>query len=92
MTSKITKARELFQQHHLEESMGILHRCIQDNPIDLQALLLRGRINYKMQKWGDAMNDYTSVLEIDPENQEAKSGLQMAQNILGYYTPDMFNP
>jgi hypothetical protein len=45
-----------------------------------------------MQKLGDAINDYSSVLELDPDNSEAKSGLQMAQNILGYFTPDMFNP
>ena len=45
-----------------------------------------------MHKWGNAMNDYATVLEIDPNNQEAKTGLQMAKNILGYFTPDMFNP
>ena len=58
----------------------------------VEALLLRGRIHYKMQKWGDAMNDYSSVLELDPDQPEAKSGLEMARNILGYFTPDMFNP
>jgi len=31
-------------------------------------------------------------LENEPENQEAKSGIEMAGNILGYFTPDMFNP
>jgi hypothetical protein len=45
-----------------------------------------------MQKWGDAMNDYSSVLELNPDHLEAKSGLEMARNILGYFTPDMFNP
>jgi hypothetical protein len=32
------------------------------------------------------------VLELQPENQEAKTGLEMAKSILGYFTPDMFNP
>jgi hypothetical protein len=45
-----------------------------------------------MQKWGDAMNDYSAVLDIEPLNQEAKAGMEMAKNILGYFTPDMFNP
>jgi hypothetical protein len=31
-------------------------------------------------------------LELDPDNPEAKSGLEMARSILGYFTPDMFNP
>jgi hypothetical protein len=55
-------------------------------------LLLRGRIYYKMQRWGDAMNDYAAVIEIEPQNHEAKVGIEMSKNILGYFTPDMFNP
>ena len=45
-----------------------------------------------MQQWGNAMNDFSQVLDIEPENQEAKTGQEMAQSILGYFTPDMFNP
>ena len=72
--------------------LAILNEQIQLNANDVPALQLRGRIYYKMEKWGDAMNDYSTILEIDPENTEAKSGLEMARNILGYFTPDMFNP
>lgn len=92
MTEQINEARILFQQNNLLESLEILDQCIQINSLDYQALLLRGKIKYKLQKWGDAMNDFSSVLEIEPENQEAKSGLQMAKNILGYFSPDQFNP
>lgn len=92
MTEQINEARILFQQNNLEQSLAILNQCIQDNFLDYQAILLRGKIKYKQQKWGEAMNDFTSVLEIEPENPEAKSGLQMAKNILGYFTPDLFNP
>jgi len=45
-----------------------------------------------MQKWGDAINDFASVLENNPDHAEAKSRMKMAENILGYFTPDMFNP
>lgn len=92
MTEQINEARILFQQNNLEQSLAILDRCIQRNSLDYQAILLRGKIKYKQQKWGEAMNDFASVLEIEPENPEAKSGFQMAKNILGYFTPDLFNP
>ncbi len=88
----ILKAKHLFEQNELSKSLEILNEHIQVNLTDMEALQLRGRINYKMQNWGDAMNDFASILELDPENPEAKSGLEMAQNILGYFTPDMFNP
>ena len=89
---QINEARILFQQNKLEQALAILNRCIQENSLNDQALLVRGKVNYKQQKWGEAMNDFAAVLEIDPENPEAKSGLQMAKNILGYFTPDLFNP
>jgi cytochrome c-type biogenesis protein CcmH/NrfG len=88
----ISELKQMVEQNELSKSLKILNDLIFVNSADIQVLLLRGRIYYKMQKWGDAMNDYSSVLELDPENQEAKSGLEMAQNILGYFTPDMFNP
>ena len=88
----ITEAKQLFDQNELTKALEILDELISKDGSDFHALLLRSRIFYKMQRWGDAMNDYSSLLEIDPENPEAKSGLTMARSILGYFTPEMFNP
>lgn len=88
----IIEVKQLFEQNELNKAIEILNDIISVNSSEIQSLLLRARIYYKMQKWGDAMNDYCSVLEIDPDNQEAKSGIEMAKSILGYFTPDMFNP
>jgi len=87
-----TEASQLFEQNELGKAREILDLLVLENTTDIQLLLLRGRIFYKMQKWGDAMNDYVAVLEMEPENAEANSGLEMAKSILGYFTPDMFNP
>lgn len=84
--------KQMIEQNELSESLEILNERIRLDPNDLQALLLRGRIYYKMQHWGEAINDFSSVLESDPGNAEAKSGIEMARSILGYFTPDMFNP
>ena len=92
MSDLLDEAKLLFEQNELLGSMEILSRIIQINKNNSSAFLLRARIHYKMQNWGDALNDYYSVLEIDPENQEANSGVEMAKSILGYFTPDMFNP
>jgi Tfp pilus assembly protein PilF len=89
---EITEAIKFFEQNELNKALEILEDIISNEPEDCQALLLRARIQYKRQKWGNAMNDYAAVLEIEPENAEAKSGLEMARSILGYFTPDMFNP
>lgn len=92
MNDLLNEAKILFDQNELTGSLGKVSQLINTDDSNRDAYLFRARIYYKMQKWGDAMNDYCSVLEIDPENQEAKSGIEMAKNILGYFTPDMFNP
>lgn len=92
MSGKLLEAKALFDQHELAGSLDIVNRIIESNNGNGEAFLLRARIHYKIQQWGKAMNDYNSVLEIEPGNQEAKSGIEMARSILGYFTPDMFNP
>jgi cytochrome c-type biogenesis protein CcmH/NrfG len=88
----ISKAKQLFEKNELMLSKDILNKLIIKDPGDIDSHLLRGRINCKIQNWGDAMNDFAAVLEFDPDNSDAKTGLEMAKNILGYFTPDMFNP
>ena len=92
MSDTLIEAKLLFDQNELAGSLEKLSRIIMNDKSNIDAFLLRGRIHYKMQNWGDAMNDYYSVLELDPYNQEAKSGIEMTKSILGYFTPDMFNP
>lgn len=92
MNDLLNKAKLLFDQNEFSGSFEALNEILQNDQNDSGAFLLRARIHYKMQNWGDAMNDYCSVLEIEPENKEAKSGIEMAGNILGYFTPDLFNP
>ena len=92
MSNLILEAKALFDQHELARSLVLVSQIIENDHGNRDAFLLRARILYKMQHWGKAMNDYNSVLEIDPGNQEAKSGIEMARSILGYFTPDMFNP
>lgn len=88
----IEEIKQMIERNELIQSLEILNRQIHAKPNNAEELLLRARILYKMQKWGDAMNDFGAVLDIDPQNAEAKAGLEMARNILGYFTPDMFNP
>ncbi len=92
MENDLQTARQLFKQHELARALQMLKLVLEENSSDSEALLLRAHIQYKMQQWGDAMNDYALVLEYDPENIDAKSGLEMVKSILGYFNPDMFNP
>ena len=59
---------------------------------NIEYLLLKGKIEQKFQHWGEAMNAYNKVLEMDPGHDEAKNNLHLIKNILNFWNPDMFNP
>lgn len=92
MENLLDEAKALFDKHELPDSLNLVNEYLSGDKNNVEALLLKARILYKLQRWGEAMNEYHAVLEIDPDNKEAKSGLEMAKSILGYFTPDMFNP
>lgn len=54
--------------------------------------LLKGKIERKFQNWGQAINAFNKVLELDSDNEEAKHNLQMIQSILDFWNPDLYNP
>jgi len=58
----------------------------------VEYLLIKGRIEQKFQNWGEALNAYNQVLEKEPENILAKNNLELIENILNFWNPEMFNP
>lgn len=52
-----------------------------------------GAIVYsKQQNWGGVINESNEILEIFPNDKQAKSDIAMARSILGFFNPDQFNP
>ena len=77
-TEKAEQARTLFEK--LDE---------QNTP---RYFLLKGKIEQKYQNWGEAMNDFNRVWEIESENTEAANNLHLIKNILNFWNPDLLNP
>lgn len=92
MNTLFDEAFAMFGNNRLDEALLAVNQWIAYDRSNLPGYLLRARIYSRMQNWGNAMNDYMQVLEMEPENQEAKAGLEMVSSILTYFTPDMFNP
>ncbi|MDX9880627.1 MAG: hypothetical protein RBS73_01090 [Prolixibacteraceae bacterium] len=88
------RIQQLIEENKLDDALKMLDRFYEMNSENLPAefYLLKARISGKQHKWGEVINHYHEVLEIDPGNSEAKSGIQMARGILGFFNPDMFNP
>jgi len=73
-----------------EEALKILDNLIVAN--NGEAIFLKGEIYFKMQKWGEALNQFSLFLEQFPDDTKAKSYCAMIQNILGFYHKDLYNP
>lgn len=80
---KIQEARQLFGQFKLDESQALCNAVLLDHPNQIEALLLSAKIASQKQDYGQALNYYNRIIELEQNNQEAKTAIQLIQNILG---------
>jgi Flp pilus assembly protein TadD, contains TPR repeats len=92
MESQLQLAKQHIEAGEIEVAHKILDSIVAKDDATPEVFLSRGLIHFRKQNWGDAINDFTRVIELDPDNSEARHRMEMAKNILGYFTPDMFNP
>ncbi len=82
MSKELNEAINLFQEYKLDEAQELLESIIKSKPDELEALIYLGKIHSRTQNYGVAMNYFNSVLEIQPNNSAAKTGLTLIKNIL----------
>lgn len=69
-----------------------LTAAIAAEPENPALYLERGRLHYRLNAWGPALNDFNRVLTIDPGNAEARQYTGMVQEILDFRYKDIYNP
>ena len=72
--------------------MTALNGALSNNPENTALLLERGKLHYRMNEWGAALNDFNAILRLDPENEEARQYTEMIQEILAFRYKDIYNP
>ena len=61
-------------------------------PADTRLYLDRGKLHWRLNEWGAALNDFNRILEIDPTHEEARQLAEMVREILEYRYKDIYNP
>lgn len=92
MVEELNKAEILFNEGKLNEALELLNEYSKNDPFNIECLLLRAKAYYKMQRWGDALNDLNSVLNKEPENKVANNYKSMVINIISFWNKDNYNP
>lgn len=78
----LAKAIELYTEYKLDEAQVAFENLLVSDKNNIEVLNYLGRIHSKTQNYGVALNYYNKVLEIDSNNDIAKTGLNLIQNIL----------
>ena len=51
-----------------------------------------GKLHYRLNEWGAALNDFNRVLQADDSHAEARQYAQMVREILEFRYKDIYNP
>jgi hypothetical protein len=92
MDEVLKNAELFFSEGRLSETLDLLNGFLSENPFSIDCLLLRVKSNYRLQRWGEVLNDINSILEKEPTNQVAINYKAMVLNIISYWNKDNFNP
>ena len=87
---KLNRVLELIHDEKPREAQLIFNDIVPEESIEY--LMVKGKLEQKFQNWGKAINAFSKVTELDPENIEAQNRLHVVQNILNFWNPEMFNP
>lgn len=82
--------RELLKMGKNTEALELFNKINPSETTDYW--LLKGSLDFRFQHWGEAINAYHHVLDIEPENEEATNHLHMIHDIISFWNPDQFNP
>lgn len=92
MDRQSKQIEQLYTSNQSQKALEFIEKLIQKDPENDELHFCQGKIYYQKQEWGRAINAFQKALEINPDHPEARSQIDMAKSILGYFTPDMFNP
>lgn len=61
-------------------------------PENTTLYLERGKLHYRHNEWGAALNDFNRILALNPAHEEARQFAGMVQEILEFRYKDIYNP
>lgn len=82
--------RKLLRENRIEEAIGKLDAMLEQEPTSDEAFYLRGNAYRKLGDFQQALNNYLSALELNPDS-PAREAHDMLMEILDFYYKEMYN-
>jgi len=86
----LNRILELIHNEKAAEAQKVFNEIVPSETVEY--LMVKGKLEQKFQNWGKAINAFSKVIELEPDNIEAQNHLRLIQNILNFWNPEMFNP
>ncbi|SEF65787.1 MULTISPECIES: tetratricopeptide repeat protein [Parabacteroides] len=84
------KIKELIFNGETDDALRLLDEFIATNPMSDEAYYLRGNAYRKNGNFQQALNNYLSAMELNPDS-PAHQAHDMLIEILNFYNKDMYN-
>ena len=81
----------LIDENKLDEAREALSSILSTSPHNDEAWLKMGLLEMRFQNYGEAVSCFKKALAINPRS-EAATPLELAQDILEFFNPDLLNP
>lgn len=92
MDTILNKAKQAFDHGDNELGSKLIEDLLNNDSSNIEALMLKAKMFYQKQKWGDALNTLNKVNEINPNYEPALHYMHMINSILNFWNKDNFNP
>ena len=82
---KLTRVVELIRTEKSIEAQKVFDEIVPEETTEY--FMVKGKLEQKFQHWGKAVNAFSKVIELEPDNIEAQNHLNLIQNILNFWNP-----
>jgi tetratricopeptide (TPR) repeat protein len=80
-------------EENILKAVKMLDEAIKAQPGEEELYFMRAEFFYKLNRYGDAINNFNKVVEINPGNKEAAGKIDLIHTILRYHNTDIYaNP
>ncbi len=86
----LKQLREAEGENAILEGIKLLNDLLKARPGDEDLFFLRAELFYKLNRYGEAMNDYMRVAELNTGNKEAAGKIDIIKTILRYHNTDIY--
>ncbi len=83
-------AAKVTEKEDLQKTAAQLSELLSKSPADTELLYARADLYEKLQKWGEAINDYLQIISVDKNDKKAKTRAEMLRTILRYNNTDIY--